>query len=116
MNRMDINAGFYARIEVERQSLPSGYLGDHDGKVCPGSNIKVGDDVLCYGQVVRVVGGIANDPLQFYAAYLDWSISNMFVAGPFPCFDAQANDAPAITDRAPADPEDTDPIYVEPPP
>jgi hypothetical protein len=115
MDRMDLNSGFATRVTAERAALTlSEDIGEHDGKVCPGTNLKPDDDVTVLGSVVRVLGGKADDPTSFYCAWMDWSISNSFTVGAYPCGDVNT---PHITDRAPADPEDTDPIYVvEPPP
>jgi hypothetical protein len=114
MDRIDMNEGFALRVAAERAALiTSGDIGDHDGRVCPGTNIKPDDDVAALGQVVRVLGGKADDPTQFFHCWMDWTISNPFTVGTLPCGDLST---PYITDRAPADPEDEDPIYIEPSP
>lgn len=112
MDRIDTNVGFATRVAAERAAMTTGgSLGDHDGKVCPGTNLKPDDDVEVLGSVVRVLGGKANDPTVFLCAWMDWTVSNSFTTGEYPCGDLNTQ---YITDRAPADPEDTDPIYVEP--
>lgn len=117
MDRMDLNTGFTTRCAAERTNLLTDTdvgIAEHDGKVCPGTNLKIGDDVQLFGStVVRVLGGKVDQPDQFYAAYMDWTVSNSFTVGPWPCGDINTQ---YVTDRAPADPNDTDPIYVEPPP
>ncbi len=113
MDRMDLNTGFATRVAAERAALTSSEdLGDHDGKVCPGTNIKPDDDVTVYGSVVRVIGGKADDPTQFFCAWMDWTVPNSFTVSTYPCGDAVNN--PCVTGRAPADPEDEDPIYIAP--
>ncbi len=115
MDRMDINAGFQTRVDAERAALvTSGDVAEVNGVVCPGTNIKVGDDVNIQGvQVVRVIGGNTADSTYFYGAYMDWTIANSFTSGTFP--GGSINDQ-TITDRAPVDPEDEDPIYIDPNP
>jgi hypothetical protein len=112
MERIDLNVGFATRVAAERLALTTSEdIGEHDGKVCPGTNIKPDDDVLILGTVVRVLGGKTDDPASFYCAWMDWSIPNSFTVGSYPCGDYGT---PYITDRAPVDPEDEDPIYIEP--
>jgi hypothetical protein len=57
--------------------------------------------------VRRVLGPTLNDPTYFQTAWLD-ADTLAFTTGSDPCGDINT---PYITDRAPSDPEDEDPIY-----
>lgn len=111
MDRIDLNTGFQTRCEAERALLvTSEDIADHDGKVAPGTNLKNFDDFeLTYGNVARVLGGKADDPTNVYCAWMDWSVANSFTVGTLPVGDINNQ---LIVGRAPADPEDVDPIYV----
>jgi hypothetical protein len=117
MDRIDLNAAFAARVAADRaDKIANNQMPATWTEICPGTNIKVDDDLEMFGtptepgRKVRVLGPTLNDPTYFQTASVD-PATMQFTTGQDPCGDLSTQ---YITDRAPADPEDTDPIYVEP--
>lgn len=112
MDRMDLNAAFAARVATERaQLIANNQMPATWTEVCAGTNIKADDDLEMFGsRIVRVLGPTLADPTYFQTAYVDQG-TLQFGTGSDPCGDLENQ---YITGRAPADPEDAAPIYVEP--
>ncbi len=109
MERMEIDEDRVAS-DIE-QARNMGAIIDREHPMCPGTNIKPGDDVLIFGSPARVMGATP-DPDYFAAAIVD-DLFGGYATITFPC---GSYDNQLITDRAPIDPNDTDPVYPEPTP
>jgi hypothetical protein len=98
MERLSLDQQRVEELRAEWQ----GYYPDN-AKPCPGSSLKLDDDVAWQGMHLRVVWG--HDDPHFFNAY-----------GPDYFGDAVVNlDGRLITDRAPANPEE-EPMPIWPPP
>lgn len=98
MDRLDIDQ---ERVEELRDQYRALYP-DYE-KPCPGSNLKLDDDVEWQGMHVRIVWG--HDHPRYFNAY-----------GPGYFGDVVVNlDGRLVTDRAPVDPEEP-PLPIWPPP